>query len=165
MAAVLRQQGVEATVVNARKERIEDIAGYDLVIIGSGIMINRWTRGPEKFLKRFQEELTEKKVALFVCCGSASDAQRGQDGRPSPAEEARRRYLVERAAVHELQPIALGLFGGVYDFNKVPWYAKKAMEMDRPRIEVAFEQTAPGVYDTRDWDAIRAWARDVADKA
>jgi menaquinone-dependent protoporphyrinogen IX oxidase len=99
-------------------------------------------------------------VALFVCCGSASQAL--NEGKPDIAENARRKYLDEKVAKYSLQPVALGLFGGVYNYNKEPWYAKKAMEMDRPRIEAAYKQTEPGIYDTRDWNAIRSWAKELA---
>jgi len=58
----------------------------------------------------------------------------------------------------------LGLFGGVYNYNKEPWWAKKALEADRPRIEAAFKETQPGVYDARDWNAIRSWAKELAQK-
>ena len=163
IAKILRQEGLDVRIVNAKEEKVKDIAEYELVIVGSGIQINKWTGEPEKFLEKFQEELARKKVALFVCCGSASQAL--NEGKPEIAESARRKYLDEKAAKYSLQPVALGLFGGVYNYNKEPWWAKKAMEADRPRIEAAYKETQPGVYDTRDWNAIRSWAKDLAKKA
>jgi menaquinone-dependent protoporphyrinogen oxidase len=71
IANVIRKEGIEVRVVNAKEEKVNDIAEYDLVIVGSGIQINKWTGKPEKFLKKFQKELAKKKVALFVCCGSS----------------------------------------------------------------------------------------------
>jgi menaquinone-dependent protoporphyrinogen oxidase len=88
-----------------------------------------WTGEPEKFIKKFQKDLATKKVALFVCCGSASEVTSD----PQVAEKAKQKYLDEKAAKFGLQPVALGFFGGVYNYNKEPWYAKKAMEADRPR--------------------------------
>jgi menaquinone-dependent protoporphyrinogen IX oxidase len=159
IANVLRQQGLEARAVNAKEEKTSSIADYDVVVVGSGILFNKWTGEPENFLKKHQKELANKKLSLFVCCGSASS------DKPEVVANARRKYLEEKAAKLSLQPVALGLFGGVYNFNKVPWYAKKAMEMDRPRVEAAFKQTEPGIYDTRDWNAIRSWAKELAQKA
>jgi menaquinone-dependent protoporphyrinogen oxidase len=164
IAKILRQEGLEVQVVNAKEEKVKNIAEYDLVIVGSGIQMDRWTGEPENFLKKFQRELSKKKVALFVCCGSATDTQSRADGKPSPAERGRRKYLEEKAAKYRLQPVALGLFGGVYNYNKTPWYVKKAMEMERPRIEAAYKETQPGIYDTRDWNAIRTWAKGLAQK-
>jgi menaquinone-dependent protoporphyrinogen oxidase len=163
IAKILRQEGLDVQMVNAKEEKVKNIAEYDLVIVGSGILFHKWTSEPEKLLKKFQKELTTKKLALFVCCGSASQAL--NEDKPDIAEKARKRYLEEKAVQYNLQPVALGLFGGVYNYNKEPWYAKKAMEMDRPRIEAAYKEIQPGIYDTRDWNAIRSWAKELAQKA
>jgi menaquinone-dependent protoporphyrinogen oxidase len=157
IASMLSQKGIEVDVVNAKEQKVKDVAKYDLVIVGSGIQIHRWTSEPEDFLKKFQKQLANKRLALFVCCGSASDKDK-----PGAAEQARRKYLEEKATKYNLKPVALGLFGGFYNYNKTPWYAKKAMESDRPRVAAAFKETEPGVYDTRDLNAIRSWARELA---
>jgi len=158
----MRREGLDVRVVNAKEEKVRDITEYDLIIVGSGILFNRWTGEPEKFLKDFQKELARKKLALFVCCGSASQAL--NEGKPDVAEMARKRYLEEKAAKYSLHPVAFGLFGGVYNYNKVPWYAKKAMEVDKPKIEAAYKETQPGIYDTRDWNAIRSWTKELVQK-
>jgi len=96
-------------------------------------------------------------VALFVSCGSASQALGGQEGKTDPIGRTSRNYLEEEAAKYNLQPIALSLFGGVYNYNKEPWWAGKFVEAGRQKIEAAsFKETKPGVYDTRDWSAIRS---------
>jgi menaquinone-dependent protoporphyrinogen IX oxidase len=159
IAKTLRQRGVDVRVVNAKEEKVNDISEYDLIVVGSGIQIHRWTSEPEDFLKKFQKELATKELALFVCCGSATDKEK-----PELAEKARQRYLEEKAAKYHLQPVALGLFGGIYNYNKMPWFARKAMNADRPRVEAAYKETEPGVYDTRDLDVIRAWAEELAKK-
>ena len=164
IAGILRQEGLDVRVVNAKEEKVQDITEYELVIVGSGIQINRWTGEPEKFLKKFQKELARKKVALFVCCGSAQPLTEEEE-KSEAIGRARRKYLEEKAAKYNLQPVALGLFGGVWDFNNMPWWSKKAMEAERPKIEAAgFKETKPGVYDTRDWNAIRSWAKELARK-
>ncbi len=160
IAKILHQEGLDVQVVNAKEEKVNYIAEYDLVVVGSGIQINKWTGEPENFLKKFQKELAKKKLALFVCCGSASQTTDA----PEVAEKAKRKYLDEKAAHYNLQPVALGFFGGVYNYNKEPWWAKKALEMDRPRVEAAYKAIEPGIYDTRDWNAIRSWAKELAQK-
>ena len=159
IAKILRQKSIEVDVVNAKEKEIKEISQYNLLIVGSGIQMHRWTSEPEDFLKKHPERFANKQLALFFCCGSVTDKTK-----PELAEKARRKYLEEKAAKYNLQPIALGLFGGVYNYNTVPWYAKKAMKMDRPRVAAAYKETEPGVYDTRDDDAIRAWAEDLAKK-
>ena len=165
IAEVLRQEGMDVRVVNAKKDKIKDITEYELVIVGSGIQINKWTKEPEKFLKKFQKELAKNKVALFVCCGSTEPLDEKEEKSKS-IENARTKYLEEKAAQYNIQPVALGLFGGVYDFNNMPWWSKKFMGSLKPKLEEAgVKETEPGVYDTRDLNAIRSWAKEVAQKA
>ena len=159
IANILRQNQLDVRVVNAKEEKIKDISAYDLVVVGSGIQINKWTGEPEDFLSKFQRQLANKKTALFVCCGSASQKE------PAALAQARSKYLEEKATKYNLQPVALGLFGGVYNYNKEPWWAKKALEADRPRVEATYKETEPGIYDTRDWNAIRTWTQELAQKA
>ena len=162
IAAALSKEGLEVKVVNLKKDKVKDITEYELVIIGSGIQIHKWTKEPEKFLKNFKKELTKKKVALFVCCGSIQPLDDKTDKATSIAN-ARTKYLEEKAAKYNLQPIALGLFGGVYNYNSVPWLFGKFMEAIKPQLEAAgVPQTEPGLYDTRDLNAIRNWAKGVA---
>ena len=159
IADILRQEGLEVQVANTKEEKIKDINPYDLVIVGSGIQINRWTGEPEDFLKKFQKQLAAKKVALFVSCGSASKLYADK---PEDTSQTKIKYLDEKAAKYNLHPVALGFFGGVYNFNKTPWWSKKAMAVERPKIAAAYKETEPGVYDTRDWNAIRNWAKQLA---
>ncbi|HLN89817.1 MAG TPA: flavodoxin domain-containing protein [Candidatus Binatia bacterium] len=159
IAAILRKQGIDVRVVNVKEEKVKNIAEYDLVFIGSGIQIFRWTSEPEDFLKKFQKELATKKVALFVSAGAAAIAE--HERKLEEVETARRKYLQEKATKYNLQPVALGLFGGVYDFNKWPWWAGKAKPMAKQQLEAAGFKETNGIYDTRDWNAIRNWAKDL----
>ena len=164
IAETLRQKGFDVDVVNTKKDKVQSIADYELVIVGSGIQINMWTKDPEKFLKKFQKELTKKKVAIFVCCGSTQPLEDDEDKDTSIAR-ARTKYLHEKVAKYSLQPVALGLFGGVYNFNKMSWLFRRSMSSIKPKLEEAgFKETEPGLYDLRDVDAIRDWAKELAKK-
>ena len=163
IANVLRNEGFDVRTVNAKEDKVRDIAEYELVIVGSGIQIDRWTGEPEKFLNRFQKELAKKKVALFVSSGTQALIE--HEGNPEAIGRGRRKWLDEKAAKHDLRPVALGLFGGVWDYNNMPWWSKKAMTETKREIEAAgFKEVSPGVYDTRDWEAIRSWARELVGK-
>lgn len=165
IAQILRLEGFHVKMVNAKEERVRDIADYQLVIVGSGIQIHKWTGEPEKFLKEFQKELREKKLALFVCCGSAQPLTDKEEEKAKAAQEARRKYLEEKAAKYGLKPVALGLFGGVYNFNKMPWWSRKVMQPLKLQLEAAgFKETNPRIYDTRDLQAIQNWAKELARK-
>jgi menaquinone-dependent protoporphyrinogen IX oxidase len=159
IAATIRKEGIEVRVVNAKEEKVKDITEYDLVIVGSGIQILRWTSEPEDFLKKFQKELATKKVALFVSSGAQAIIE--HEGKLEIGK-GKKKYLEEKAAKYNLQPVALGLFGGVYDFNKWPWWAGKAKPMTKQQLEAAGFKEANGIYDTRDWNAIRNWAKELA---
>ncbi len=163
IAQVLRKEGFDVKVVNAKKEKVRDIKEYDLVIVGSGMQIGKWTGEAENFLKKFSKELAQKKLAIFV--SSAAQALIEYDGKPEEIGKAKKQYLEEKAAKYNLQPIAMGLFGGVWDYNKMPWWIpKKGMEAAKPKIEAAGFKEKNGVYDTRNWDLIRSWAQELAQK-
>ncbi len=160
IAAVLRREGMEVRVVNAKEEKVKDTEEYELIIVGSGIQIYRWTGEAEDFLKRFQKELARKKVALFVSSGAQAIIE--HEGKQEEIGQGKKRYLEEKAAKYNLQPVALGLFGGVYDFNKWPWWAGKAKPAAKQQLEAAGFKQTNGVYDTRNWNTIRNWAEELA---
>lgn len=160
IAQTLQGKGIEVRVVNAKKEKIKSIAEYDLIVVGSGIQVGRWTGEPEDFLKKFQKELAAKKLALFVNCGSAVDKL--NTDKPEKATDAKTKYLDEKAAKYNLKPVALGFFGAIYNFNTMSWIMKKGMEYERPKLAANYKETEPGVYDTRDVSAIQKWAQELA---
>ena len=162
MAEVLRQEGFEVRVVDAKKDKVQSINEFELVIVGSGIKMGRWTKEPEKFLRKFQKELSTKKVALFVCCGSANPLTEGEE-KTKEMEDAKRKYLEDKAVQYNQNPIALGFFGGIYDFTKMSWILRKTMSGLKPKLEEAgFKETKSGIYDTRNLDTICNWAKKVA---
>jgi len=154
---------LEVRVADAKQERIRDISEYDLVIAGSGIQIGNWYSEPEDFLKNFQKELAKKKVALFVSCGAGCQAE--NEGKPDVIANARRDFLEKKAAKYNLQPVDLGLFGGIHDYNKMSWLMKRAppIQASRRKLE-AFYKEKKEVYDTRDMDAVRDWGKALAQK-
>jgi menaquinone-dependent protoporphyrinogen oxidase len=165
IADVLSQEGFEVRVVDAKVDKLQSIREFELIIVGSGIRMGRWTKDPEKFLEKFQQELNNKKVALFVSSGAAHPLTEGEE-KIMEIEDARIKYLEEKAAKYNLQPIALGLFGGVYDFNKMSWFFRKTMSSVKSQLEEAgYRETESGRYDTRDLNAIRSWVKRVAQMA
>jgi menaquinone-dependent protoporphyrinogen oxidase len=164
IADVLRQEGFDVKVVNLKNEKITDISKYDLLVVGSGIRVGKWTKESQKFIKKFQIELANKQVAIFVCCGAKFPLEEKTD-KEKEIENARMKYLEEKIAEYDLQPIAMGLFGGVYNFNKMGWFFRKTMSKVRSQLkEAEVKQTKPGLFDTRDLGSIRGWAKEVAQK-
>ena len=164
IAKTLREEGFEVKVADAKKEKIDSVSEYDLVVVGSGMKLGKWTDDPEKFLKKFQKELANKKVVIFV--SSASQAILEHEGKTEELAKARREYLEDKAAKYSLHPIDMTILGGVWDYNQMGFFFKKTMGPFKQVIEAAgFKETAPDVYDTRDWNAIRSWAKELAQKA
>jgi menaquinone-dependent protoporphyrinogen oxidase len=57
IADTLRQEGFEAKVVDSKREKIPSINEFELIIVGSGIQMGKWTKEPENFLKKYQNQL------------------------------------------------------------------------------------------------------------
>ena len=164
VAETLRQEGFEVKVVDAKKEKVQSISEFDLIIVGSGIQMGKWTKEPEEFLKKYNNELSKKKVALFVSCGSANPLSEGEQ-KTREMDDAKKKYLEEKSDEYNVVPVSLGFFGGCYDFNKMSWFFKKTLSSIRPKLEGAgYKESKAGVYDLRDIESIRGWARDVAKK-
>ena len=163
IAKVLREEGFNVRVVNAKEEKIRDINEYELIIVGSGMQMGKWTGEAEDFLKKFQKEFADKKIALFV---SSMKTVSEREGKTEEVAESRKVALEDKVAEYRLKPISLGFFGGVLDYNKMGFLMRKTMGWLKPQLERdGFKETEPGVYDLRDWDEIRNWATELAEKA
>ena len=123
IARVLRNEGFDVRVVNAKEEKVDDISEYELIIVGSGMKIDRWTKEPEKFLKKFKKELTKKKVAVFVSSGVQAIYE--YEGNTEAMERAWKKYLEEKAEKYSLNSIAMAIFGGVFPYDKMGWMERK----------------------------------------
>jgi hypothetical protein len=68
---------------------------------------------------------------------------------------------------YHLKPIMTGFFGGVLDHNKISFLTRKAMEVGyKSQLQkCGFKEVESGVYDLRNWDEIRSWAMELAQKA
>jgi menaquinone-dependent protoporphyrinogen oxidase len=163
IAKVLREEGFEVKVVNAKKEKIKGISEYELIVVGSGMRMGKWTGEAEDFLKEFQKELQQKKLAIFA---STMKTVSEREGKTEDVAQMRKASLEDKVAQYNLHPIALGFFGGVLDYNKMGFLFKRTMGFLRPQLEKdGFKETEPDLYDLRDWDEIRSWAKALVKKA
>jgi len=162
IAKILREEGFDTKTVNLKEEKIRDISEYDLIIVGSGMGNCKWASEAEDFLKNFRKEFEGKKLALFV---STMKTFFEREGKIDDVAKTRKIALEDKVAKYGLKPIALGFFGGVIDYNKMGFIARKGMEFFKPQLEKDGFKVAPGVYDLRNWDEIRNWAKELARKA
>ena len=163
IAKVLREEGFDVKAANAQKEKVKSISEYELVIVGSGMRMGKWTTEAEDFLKKFQKELEQKKLAIFA---STMKTVSEREGKTEDVAQMRKAALEDKVAQYNLHPIALGFFGGVLDYNRMGFLFKRTMGFLKPQLEKdGFRETEPDLYDLRDWDEIRSWAKELAKKA
>jgi menaquinone-dependent protoporphyrinogen oxidase len=163
IAQVLRDEGYEVKVVNVKEEKIRDISVYELIVVGSGLQMGKWTGEADNFLKKFHMELGQKKLAIFV---SSMKPVSEREGKTEDVASSRKVALEDKVAQFSLHPVALGFFGGVIDFNKMNFLFRRTMGFLKPQLEKdGFKEEPHGVYDLRDWDEIRSWTRELAAKA
>ena len=163
IAKVLREEGFNVRVANAKKEKIKNISEYELIIVGSGMKMGKWTSEADDFLKTFQEEFGQKKLAIFV---STMKSVSEREGKTEDVAQMRKAALEDKIAQYNLRPITRGFFGGVLDYNKMGFILKRTMGFLKPQLEKdGFKETEPDVYDLRDLEEIRSWAKDLAKKA
>jgi menaquinone-dependent protoporphyrinogen oxidase len=137
IAATLREHDLDVEIAEAA--HVREIARYDAVVVGGGLYMGKWHSDAQHLLKRHRRELAEKRVAVF---GMGPDSLE-----EAKVAESRKQLDRALAAIPELEPIAVAIFGGAlkpeswrFPFNKLP------------------------AFDARDWDAIHSWAMDIVAK-
>lgn len=132
-----------------------DISKYSLVVVGSGIRADHWTKTTLRFLEKNADALRDRKTALFVSCQMA-------DREEEARHKAQKKYLFDVAAKYGLTPIAFGLFGGVVNFKKSHGIVVDIIVRVNRKKLLARGLDIRKVYDTRDWGRIRVWASEVS---
>ncbi len=134
-------KGVSVDVALIKNAR--NIESYQGVIIGSAIYMGKWMSEATDFVKKNRGILSRVPVAYFLVCMTLSQ----------PTEENRAEVLAYLDPilkdVPEIKPTGIGTFAGAMDYSNLSWIYKKILKS---------KKTPEG--DFRDWDAIRAWARD-----
>lgn len=154
----LKNEGYFVEVIDA-KQNPQDVESYDLVIVGSGMRADKWTKESINFLEKNAQVLRSKKTALFVSCQMADRTE--QEVR----DKAKKLYLEKTAEQYGLTPVACGFFGGFLDFSKSHGLIVDVLiRVNRKSLRKNGLDTQK-VLDTRDWSIIEAWAREVAKKA
>ncbi len=164
IARILREASIDVEVVNAKEEKVQDISEFELIVVGSGMSMGNWGNEAEDFVKRFHKDFENKKLALFI---SSLRTVEEKAGRTELVARTRKIGLEDKVSKYNLKPIAMGYFGGVVDYNKMNFIMRKSMELGYKSMLQKYNipEVEPGVYDLRDWDEIRAWAKELASAA
>jgi menaquinone-dependent protoporphyrinogen oxidase len=143
IAATLRENGLEVTLLPARE--VQSLDGYRAIILGAALYMFRWHRDARRFLRRHRQTLAERPVAVFAL-GPVNDEEK-------EFQDARAQFDKQLARFPWFAPVAIEVFGGVWDASKLgfPFNVLPALN----KIPAS---------DARDWEAIRAWASNVAAK-
>jgi menaquinone-dependent protoporphyrinogen oxidase len=161
ISKVLQGEGFEVKVVNLKNEKVKDISKFELVIIGSGMKMDMWTSKAKAFLNKFSGELKKKKVAIFVSSGARALME--YKGEHDEINRITKKYLENKASKYDLNPISMTMFGGIWDYNQIGKIYRKFINAEKENfIPAGIKETEPGVYDSRNWDEIRKWAKELA---
>ena len=141
---VLRQEGLDAEVLPA--ERVRDLSPYRAVVLGSATYMFRWRKEAAQFLKKHEKALAGLPVWLF----SSGPLSEGD-----PVEQLKDWRFPEnlQAIADRIRPREIAVFHGALDLNKL-----------NPIEKWMMEKFGSPVGDFRDWEAITAWAKSIAQK-
>ena len=138
IAEELRGAGIDTDLRDAGE--VTDLAGYDAVVLGSGIYAGNWLPEARGFAERHRAELAKLPVWLFSSGPlGAPDPKPHDDPKRLAAPMGGVEVRDHRVFAGELDPDELGL---------------------GERLIAKVVRAPEG--DFRDWDAIRGWAREIA---
>jgi menaquinone-dependent protoporphyrinogen oxidase len=154
ISRTLKDENVDVNLLNAKEIRDHDVLAYDLIVVGSGIKMGKWTKESINFLKKNRDILSNKKIALFVSCGAANKEKSKANGQERYLDNISRDYLTHK-------PIATGLFGSVYDPNANNGLMFKFINrFIRKELEKEGKDPTQRI-DYRNWDEIRTWSKNL----
>jgi menaquinone-dependent protoporphyrinogen oxidase len=141
IATTLREAGLDADCREAGG--VEELDGYDAVVLGSAVYIGRWRREAKWFLRRHGSTLATHPLWVF------SSGPVGEDSEEKDSSWVEPPRIVKR--VEKLGARQHVVFGG-----QLP-------EEPHGFIERAMVEGTPAeLRDRREWDEIRSWATEIA---
>jgi len=141
IAAAMRDAGHTAEARQASE--VDDLSGYGAVVLGSAVYAGRWGKEARAFARRHEHALQEMPVWLFSS---------GPFGAPENHPTAPTPRIADKL-VKQLGAREHVMLGG-----RVPSEPSNFVE------RAIVKKTPPEERDARDWPAIEAWARSVAEQ-
>ena len=141
MAKVLSDRGENVDLMQAKD--VKDLSAYKTVVLGSAVRMGQWRPEAVDFVKRHQAVLVQKSTAFFTVCLTLKD----------DTEENRKKvsaYIDPVRAI--IKPGKEGFFAGKMDYSRLSFFDGL--------LTKNMIKAPEGDY--RNWDAIRAWAGEVA---
>ncbi|MFX0071371.1 MAG: flavodoxin domain-containing protein [Candidatus Hermodarchaeota archaeon] len=154
----LVKKEIEVSLVNINEEE-PSLSGFDGVLIGTGIKINRWTKRIKKFIKKHKKVLNSRefKFGFFVNCGTASQKEKISD--------AKRNYIDKKMQKIGLSYDIADAFGPIYDFSENSSVSNMSKNIMREALikEEGWEKVDNILYDLRDMDQIKTFAENFSE--
>jgi len=146
IAENLRESGFEVDMQPAKK--IRSLDPYKAVVLGAPLYMFHWHKDALNFLARNRQLLEGKPLAIFALGPMNRDEKE--------MTECREQLDKELAKFPWLDPIETELFVGRYAPDKLPFPMSLVTKMPATPLK----DLPPS--DSRDWDAIRSWAKKLA---
>jgi menaquinone-dependent protoporphyrinogen oxidase len=122
-------------------EDVEDVAGYDAVVLGSAVYAGRWMKSARHFVDENAAGIVSKQTWLF------SSGPVGNPPKPDDEGAVKLGDLLTKTGAHEHR-----VFAGKLD--------KSRMTFGDRAVVTAFRSPEG---DFRDWEEIAEWAEDIAE--
>jgi menaquinone-dependent protoporphyrinogen oxidase len=135
IAETLAEAGLDVDVRPAAE--VNDLESYGAVVLGGALYVGRWHADARAFVTRHRAALSDRPFAVFGMGPRTPDAHE--------VAESRRQLEKALARTPELRPRSIAIFGGVVD-----------------PAQLRFPFSRMPASDARDWQAIAAWAFEVA---
>ncbi|KKQ49017.1 MAG: Flavodoxin/nitric oxide synthase [candidate division TM6 bacterium GW2011_GWF2_38_10] len=134
MGTYLKTKGLETTLSKA-SDWNKSLDPFDLIIIGSPIIMGSPEKSIVDFAKKHQSILAQKETAVFAICLAINE--------PAKKEEA---LSYPKKIIESLPASHQAVFAGVMNFNTINWFKK---------IMLKCMGVKEGDY--RNWNEIHAW--------
>ena len=141
-------------VIVKRVTELSQLDDYRTVILGGPVAKGRWTAPMTQFLERHRDILETCKCALFTTCLAT------HWGIADEAGVIARYVQPVLEAFPEIQPVSIGVFVGVLDFDSYDEQTGAAMRGITSRTG----GPESGRHDYRDWPVIQAWTASLSEK-
>ena len=138
-----------ADVTHAAVETIENIRDYDAFVLGSAIHEGIWLRSMMLFIDKFEGELAQKPIYLFVTCIRIVEA----DG----YDHVMKNYM-HTPTLEKLKVRNVNAFGGAIQLKDIDWNERWTLGLRYDGTNLQSRLNA----DYRDWYAIGAWVISIA---
>jgi len=143
VATAMRDGGLEVDLQPLRNVRT--LSGYRMLVLGAPLYMFHWHKDAFAFLSRHREAIRQVSVAVFAL-GPFHDEEKEW-------QSVRTQFDKELSKIPWFAPAAREVFGGKFDPAKLRF----------PMNLIPALKKMPA-SDIRNWDAIRAWSRDLAAK-